>query len=205
MAVTTERTKSKKTAPNPIPAQLVYETLADGIPVYYKGYKEYLSGTKTAEALMGSSYLQGIIISKILRYLYTSLPDTFEGITNELGLQYSKKGWHASDIVIYEKSALPTIPSNDKYMPILPRIVIEVDTKASFEDFTTPMDYFNQKTDDLLNFGVEKVIWIFTASRKVMEARKGENWIISGWQQEIPLLENISLNLEKLIQENNLK
>jgi Uma2 family endonuclease len=90
-------------------------------------------------------------------------------------------------------------------MPIPPRIVIEVDTKASFEDFTTPMDYFNQKTDDLLNFGVEKVIWIFTASRKVMEARKGENWIISGWQQEIPLLENISLNLEKLIQENNLK
>ncbi len=204
MAIITERTKFKKTVAKAIPQELVYETLADGTPVYYSGYKDYLKGTKTAEALMGSSYLQGIIISTILRYLYKVIPDPYEIMTNELGLQYTKKGWRASDIVIYEKAALQAIPVNDKYMPIPPKIVIEVDTKASFENFTTPMDYFSQKTDDLLNFGVEKVVWIFTASRKVMQAEKGKNWIISNWQQDVLLVDKVNLNLQNLYNENKL-
>jgi Uma2 family endonuclease len=180
----------------------VYERLWDGTPIYYRGYKQYLKGTQTAEALMGSSYLQGFVISKILRYLYQNLPDTFEVMTNELGLQYSKKGWRASDIVIYEKEKLKEIPLNDKYMPIPPKIVIEVDTKASFEEVTDPMEYFNQKTEDLLNFGVEKVIWIFTASRKVMLATKGKNWTIAGWNQDIPVLNEVALNLQTLMDKN---
>jgi Uma2 family endonuclease len=146
-----------------------------------------------------------MIISVILKYLFKNLSESYEVLTNELGLQYSKKGWRASDIVIYEKSALQAIPLNNKYMPIPPKVVIEVDTKASFENFTTPMDYFSQKTDDLLNFGVEKIVWIFTASHKVMLAEKGKNWIISDWQQDIPLAEHVALNLEVLLKENKLK
>lgn len=199
--MTIVKTKRKKQQVE-IPEALVYERLSDGTPVYYRGYKQYLQGTQTTEALMGSSYLQGFVISKILRYLYQQLPDTFEIIINELGLQYSKKGGRASDIVVYEKEKLQTIPLNDKYMPIPPKIVIEVDTKASFEDVTDPMDYFNQKTEDLLNFGVEKIIWIFTASRKVMLATKSENWTISNWNQNITLIDGLALNLQTLLDEN---
>jgi hypothetical protein len=200
--MTIVKNKLKQNTQKTIPEVLVYERLSEGTPVYYRGYKQYLAGNQTAESLIGSSYLQGFVISKILRHLYQNLPDTFELMTNELGLQFSKKGWRASDIVIYGKEKLKEIPLNDKYMPIPPKIVIEVDTKASFEGVTDPMEYFNQKTEDLLNFGVEKVIWIFTASRKVMLATKGQNWTISEWSQNIPVLDNVALNLQTLMDEN---
>jgi hypothetical protein len=97
MALVKERNKLRKAASPAIPHELVYETLADGTPVYYNGYKEYLKGNKTAEALIGSSYLQGMIISVILRYLFKNLSESYEVLINKLGLQYSKKGWRASE------------------------------------------------------------------------------------------------------------
>lgn len=202
MITAKDKHKSRPSSRKQVPDELIYETMADGTPIYYRGYEQYLKGTKTAEALMGSSYLQGYIISIILQQLYKSVPDDYRIMTNELGLQYSKNGWRASDIVIYEKEKLKSVPLNNKYMPIPPEIVLEVDTKASFDQFNTPMDYFNQKTDDLLNFGVKKVIWIFTNTKKVMIAEKNMNWIITDWNQEILLLNNVRLNIEHLIQEN---
>ncbi len=35
-----------------IPEALVYERLSDGSPVYYRGYKQYLKGTKTIESIV---------------------------------------------------------------------------------------------------------------------------------------------------------
>lgn len=199
-----DKPKPKQIRHKVVPEVLIYEKMADGTPIYYQGYEQYLKGTKTAEALMGSSYLQGHIISVLFEYLLDVLPKTYRVMTNELGLQYSKKGWRASDIVVYEKEKLKAIPLNNKYMPIPPKIVIEVDTKAAFDNFTTPMDYFTQKTDDLLNFGVEKVIWIFSATHKIMLAEKGKNWTISDWNQDIQLTSEINLNLETLLKENEL-
>jgi Uma2 family endonuclease len=205
MITTKNKKKSRPSRRKQVPEELVYETMADGTPIYYRDYEQYLKGTKTAEALIGSIYLQGYIISKVLRYLFKILPDTYELMTNELGLQYTKHGWRASDIVIYEKEKLKTIPLNNKYMPIPPKIIFEIDTKASFDQFNTPMDYFNQKTDDLLNFGVEKVIWIFTSTKKVMVAEKNQHWIITDWNLEIPVLETVGLNIERILQENESK
>jgi hypothetical protein len=38
-----------------------------------------------------------------------------------------------------------------------------------------------------------------------MLAEKGKNWINSDWQQDIPLMEHVTLNLEVLLKENKLK
>ena len=48
-----------------IPERLIYEMVADK-PIYYKGYKEYLKGEKQIEELTGSSYLQSLIITKLV-------------------------------------------------------------------------------------------------------------------------------------------
>lgn len=42
-----------------IPEVLVYE-MVDGKPICYKGYKDYLSGDKQIDELMGSGYLQAL-------------------------------------------------------------------------------------------------------------------------------------------------
>jgi len=45
----------------------------------------------------------------------------------------------------------------------------------TFLDKYTPLNDYSTKTDALLDFGVHKVIWIFTDARKVTRAEKGRN------------------------------
>jgi hypothetical protein len=52
-----------------------------------------------------------------------------------------------------------------------------------------------------LAFGVEKVIWIFTDTKKVLIAASGKNWTIAPWDQEVAILPNVSVNIAKLLRE----
>lgn len=52
-----------------IPDSLVYEEI-DGQPIYYRGYREVLSGHKKLEDIVGCSDVQGLIVSRVLRFLY---------------------------------------------------------------------------------------------------------------------------------------
>ena len=47
--------------------------MVDGKPVYYKGYKAYLSDENKTEEPIGSSLLQSMIISNIVVYLYNKI------------------------------------------------------------------------------------------------------------------------------------
>ena len=182
----------------PIPESLVYEMVND-LPIYYHRYRDVANGRKQAEEIMGSSFLQSLLISRIVRFLMAHLPAQYEVLTNELGLQFSKGNWRAADIAIYRKERLRQIPRHNKYLEIPPEIVIEIDTKAAPEQFSTMMDYYYTKTDDLLAFGVEKVVWIFTDARKVMIAEPQIDWITRNWEHDIPIFEKIALNLTELL------
>jgi len=63
------------------------------------------------------------------------------------------------------------------------------------------MDYVHKKTDDLLHFGVEKVIWIFTSSRKIMTASANGKWITADWKEPVLVTENIEIRLEEMLKE----
>ncbi len=184
-----------------IPKAMIYE-ISKGKPIYYRGYKNCLNGRKSIEELMGSSYLQAFIITAVLKHLLVNLPDTYQVFTNELGVIYEKGNWRALDIAVYKKEALKDVPLENKYLRIPPELVIEIDTKADTENFTTTMDYVYEKTDDLLNFGVKKVIWVFTSSKKIMVASSGEKWVITDWSESVSVIENITINLEKMVKEN---
>ena len=133
--------------------------------------------------------------------LSKKLSNEYRILTNELGLQFKKKSWRAADLAIYKKADLKDHPLDNKYLPIPPKIVIAVDTKASFENFNTPMDYYTKKTDALLNFGVEKVIWIFTDAKKIMVAVKNTQWLIDDWTADVEIMEKLSVNIENLLKE----
>ena len=177
---------------------LTYEK-RHGSPIYYRDYKKVLSGELPPEAVMGSSGLQAWLIDLIVRFLHKVLDSNkYQLLYNEVGFKFAPRSWYNLDIAIWNKRKLFEEGIKDEYVKTPPEVVIEIDTKADLERFSNPQEYFHIKTQDLLNSGVRRVIWIFTKSKKVWIAEKGKPWIIANWNYEIPIIEGILLNLEKL-------
>ena len=182
-----------------IPSSLIYE-MVKGKPIYYRNYREYLNGNKQIEEIMGSSLIPSMIISRLLFLLQSDLGFEYEVLTNKLGIQFGKKSWSAADIAIIKAKDLNKVKAKDKYLSFPPEIVIEIDTKAELSEVEKPLSYFHQKTDELLNFGVSKVVWIFTESKKVMTAEKGEKWETNNWEEDFNILNGVNLNIEQLLE-----
>jgi hypothetical protein len=191
----------KKTA---LLESLVYEVI-DGNPVYYRGYEQVIAGKIPKEAIMGSSILQSLFISKLLAKLFQFFPENKYMIgTNELGILYEKGSWVSTDIAIIRNAMLEGYKIDNHYFNLPPALVIEVDTKASFDNFDGEETYYQIKTKRYLDFGVEKVIWIYTQSKMVMIAEKGKDWILGDWERTITLVDDQSLDLGAIIKSINL-
>jgi hypothetical protein len=79
-------------------------------------------------------------------------------------------------------------------------VVIEIDTKADLSDDKDAPHYFQYKTQQLLDFGVEKVIWIYTNPKTIMLATAQKPWLIIDWKDDFDVIGGLTLNLEKLIE-----
>ncbi len=181
-----------------IPKSLIYE-FVNGRPVYCADYKHYLSGQKQIEQIKSRTYLQGLLASEIILALGSILDlKKYRIISNEIGLQFSKQSWRAADIAVFNKADLKGVPLHNKYMKIAPEVVIEIDTKADLEGFLNPLSYHHLKTEELLDFGVKKVIWIFTDTKRVMIADNRDNWQTVTWKQDIEVTDGAILNLEEI-------
>ncbi len=187
-----------------IPEQLVYEEL-NGRILYRKGYKDVINQSKTIEEIMGSSSLQGIIISILLRYLYTHTSDEqYEIMTNEIGLHISLGNNLSSDIIIYDAKDARNYRFDEHYFNVAPKMVIEVDVKIDLEK-KSDVDYIAEKTQTLFDFGVERVIWVFTAKRKVVLAQPNQDWIIRDWAKDFDIIEGHAINLMGMIEKKGYK
>jgi Uma2 family endonuclease len=183
-----------------IPRALVYEEDA-GKPIYYRGYKKVLTGQSTLEEIMGSSVLQSHLVSQLFLFLSQRLDlQQYQILISELGLQLDTKSTRSCDLAVYEKETFKTLTDEKKYASVPPKIIFEVDLKAALED-SNPQGYINQKIQQLLDWGVEKVCWIETDSRKVLVATPNAPWLIVNWTDEIELLEGLKLTLSTLLEE----
>ncbi|WP_288423023.1 hypothetical protein [uncultured Spirosoma sp.] len=181
-------------------SQLVYE-MEDGRPVYYAGYREVLNGLRAPEEIRGSSGLQSFLIETLQDFLFThELRQRFRYLTNEVGVQIQKKKWRACDIAIYEKVRLTNYVFDNKYMTVAPDYVIEIDTKADLSKYYYQHDYFIRKTRELHEFGVKKVIWIFTENRpSIWESESADAIVIrDGWDHDVTITEGMTFNLATL-------
>jgi hypothetical protein len=177
-----------------IPEALVYEII-DGRKLYYKGYKDVLSKKKKIEDIMGASGLQSFIIQYILKMLFTKVnPDSYYFLTNEVGTHLSKNTNLSGDVYIIEKNKLPASKINVHYLDIPPKIAIEVDIRIDLSD-DKDFEYTFTKTQKLLDFGVEKVIWIFSKMNKVVIATKNEDWIVRDWNKDVELIDGHLFNI----------
>lgn len=181
-----------------IPTKFVREVIK-GKPYYYKGYKNVLNGSKKIEEIMGSSSLQSILVMIIGFFIKSKIDKSkYLMATNEAGLHFGNKNNYSTDIGIFKRENLSL---NDKYFEVAPEIAIEVDVKVDNED----LDYIFSKSEEMMNFGTQKVLWIITKNKKVMVFSKGENAQIYDWQNEVSVMDGISLNIQELIKEEGLE
>lgn len=185
-----------------IPDILIYE-MVNGKPIYYNGYKDYLNGKKQIGEIMGCSKLQSLIITKLIVLLSTYFGDDYYIFTNEIGIQFSKKSWRSADIAVVKADKV--LELNDKYLDVAPEIVIEIDTKADLAEIKNPLGYYQEKTDELIKFGVDKVVWIFTETNKILVAEKNKAWTIIDWTDKIEIKSGLELDLNNLIKRTRKK
>lgn len=203
MSVTliTEPPKRKKPG---IPSYLIYETL-NGRPLYRRGYREVLSGKKKPAEIMGSSSLQAMLVSMIHGFLFMNINRKIYLLaTNESGVHLDKGNNISNDIAIFDRS--PGLTLTDKYFDVPPRIAIEVDVNIEPGEFTgKESGYVYEKTQRLLDFGVERVIWITTQPKKIFVATQTAPWLIQNWDANVPVLDNVILNLAGLLTEEGIE
>jgi len=186
-----------------IPKILIYEEF-DGHPVYRKGYKDFALGLKTIEEInTGTSALQYFITGCIIRYLNRNLPEKYFAGSSELGLHLTKNTNFSADIAIFREGMLQVGFHSTQYVTIPPSVIIEVDIKADESDyFQNEEEYFHKKTERLLQWGVERVIWVFSASRRVLIADNPQKWSFVSWDLPIPVIDNYEINIWKLMLKN---
>jgi len=191
----------KKKSRREIPKELIYE-MRHGIPIYYRDYDKVLAGESALEEVVGSSDIQGFLIAVIVGYLYSRLNrKKYVLFANEVGFKFAPKSWYNLDVSIFDRQKLGKLTGG--YVSIPPEIVIEVDTKADLRKFENPQDYFHMKTQDFLDAGVKKVIWIFSRGKKLWVAEKEKRWFITDWNDTIEVIDGILLNLEELVKDED--
>jgi Uma2 family endonuclease len=181
-----------------IPTALIYE-MWQGKPIYYKGYQDVLAGKKTIEEIQLSSTLKSVLCSLLVGHFGNTLNRKHYSSAVNAGLHLATNDNLGSDLAIFEKEKVGKLKG--KYFDVPPRIAIEVDIKADVADFEGRLDgYLIQKSQKLIEFGVEKVIWIITSAQKVYVIdRNDPTWYIVDWSENIAIIDNCILNLKQLL------
>ena len=176
----------KKRTPKNVPDYLIYEII-NGKPIYYKGYKEVLKKNKQAAAILGSSSLQWKIIEYLLHLVFTKLGiQKYHVASGEAGLHLDHRNNLAGDILIFKKEQIPATAIGVKYAAVPALVHIEVDVMADTED-SSDFEYLQTKIDKLLDFGTDKIIWIFSASKKVLVVTQEKTWHWYGLSETVNL------------------
>ncbi len=188
-----------------VPKALIYE-MRHGRPIYYRDYEKVLAGELPLEAVMGSSKLQWWILQIILRFLFAHLDlDKYLIALNEVGFKYAPRSWRNLDIAIFEREKVLAEGLTDEYVETPPLVVIEVDTKADLGRYEGQVEwYMREKTDDLLNAGVGRVIWYTTRDKRVLVAERGKRWFLTTWDDPIEVIDGVVFNLAELLAEEGI-
>ncbi len=186
-----------------VPDFLVKEEI-DGVRFYYQNYKAVLNKKKNVEDIMGGSAIQSLVIQYLMKIMFKKDIDLkYYIFTNETGNNLGLRNNLQFDIALYDRTLLTADKITGKYVnAIAPTIVLEIDTDISLDDtgFTAIQDYYFTKTQKLIDYGTQKVIWIFTKGKKIMVA-EGSEWHIYNFDKTIQVIDNVEFNLAEFFNE----
>ncbi len=85
-------------------------------------------------------------------------------------------------------------------------MVIEVDIKVDVIEFENGAEeYVIQKSKKLLDFGVEKVLWVITGMQHVYVIdRNDPTWYVVDWSENIVVLDDCVLNIKQLLDDEEI-
>lgn len=197
MATTTEAQPEAKPLKQKSPPAYLIKEWVMGIPVYYKGYRDVLKKRKKLEDIMADGTLQAAIKFWLTLLLGKKLDlSKYWVFSGEVGSHIAHRKNASHDLVVIEKALLPPNKVSNRYADVPPKVVIEIDTEVEFGDAPRPLEEFiHSKIQQTLDFGTEKVIWIFTTTRKVLVATPNADWTISDWTKTIEVLDGVQFNL----------
>lgn len=178
----------------------------NGKPYYYKGYKEVLSKKSDAEEIRCVNGLQGFVISYLLEILYLRIKaEKYHFLASRAVIFINNENIISCDVFIFDKNRLKLSKIvTDYFIDSTPKIALEVDIRVDLSD-EKDFGYVFTKTHKLLDFGVEKVFWIFTKHQKVMIAVKDQDWFTKDWNQEIELVDNEFFNIGQFLADEGVK
>ncbi len=119
-------------------------------------------------------------------------------MTGELGFYTSENSFGLLDVAVFEREKFKF---SGGYTKIPPKVAIEIDTKADLSNYQSVEEYIFEKTQELLNAGVERVVWILTKPKKVMVAPKNQKWIVQNWNEPFEVFEGVEVNLSELVKD----
>ena len=162
----------------------------------YKGYKDVLNKTKTIHDIMPCSTLQATIIMYLNFLLIQKLGVSKHRIFTSSGSQFAKNVYYGLDLAVYDKKVLTSKKINKHFANVPPELVVEVDISVELEDLNE-IEFINKKTKSLLAYGAKRVIWVTSASQKVLiaEGNNDEDWIFRDWNKDFELTHGITANI----------
>lgn len=183
---------------------LIYEVM-DGKPLYYRGYEDVLAGRKSPEEIMGSSSLQWVLASYFMRVMIRQLDEKkYWFASNEAGVHIDHRNNLSHDVAIYDKQVLTPDKINTKYADVPAIMAVEIDVKADISK-VADFNYVNRKTKKLLDFGSDKIIWVFTSTQQVMIAeRSADAWLTMNWHRDLELLDGQIFNIGQFLEQEGI-
>lgn len=91
---------------------------------------------------------------------------------------------------------------NDKYFEIAHKIAMEVDVKIETDK---DLDYIFSKSEEMMSFGTEKILWVITKHKKIFVFSKNETTQILDWNKDVIVMEGVVLNIHNLLEEEGVK
>lgn len=184
-----------------VPDVLIAETL-QGKPIYYQGYKQVLSRKLKPTDIIGISDVQSFFTNLIKDHLTPLLKKEYKVLAGELGLHLQHQDNLSVDIAVVSRELYQPSNFKGKYLDYPPQVVVEIDINIDpLESFGNNSEYANIKTQALLDFGVEQVIWVFTKSRKITVAQNNSPWLTMNWNDKVTVMGH-TFSIEQLIEED---
>ena len=167
-------------------SSLTYE-LVNGQPVLYRGHQSVRRGQKTLNELYLVSPQQQQFLSALCFNLHADFGQEYFILSNsQLRLQMDERNYRAIDVAVVKKNTKKTLDSEVLHQA--PEFIFLVGTRASLFDLPHPFSYYHQKAQDLLNFGVQKVVWLFPEKQQLMVASTSrKRWPLQDWNRPVEL------------------
>lgn len=94
-----------------------------------------------------------------------------------------------------------------QYVPhfkIPPKVAIKIDIKADLSVMKWET-YVKRKTEKLHRFGVQRVIWILSATQQIITTEPGQDWLTRDWHKPLEILPDHVINLGEMLKASGVK